>query len=160
MKIKDFDYYLDKIGEIGFVEESVYCLTYISGLPNIHLGEVVIFESGDLGYTLSLNRDQVLVLLLTETRIKVGSKAVRTGENIKAPVGNEVLGRLIDPLGRVKDYGKPFLSFELKPVDVSPPNITQRKQVEKPLETGVTIVDLVIPLAKGQRELVIGDRKT
>src|SRR3990172_9446303 len=158
--MKDFNYYLDTIGEIGFVEEMVHSLVYASGLPKGHPGEVVLFESGDLGQVLSLSRDQIEVLLLTNTHIQVGSKLVRTGEHLQVPVGMGLLGRTIDPLGRAVDKLKPIAFQELRSVDVVPPKIVERLEVAKPLETGVSLVDLVVPLGKGQRELIIGDRKT
>jgi F-type H+-transporting ATPase subunit alpha len=157
--MKNFDYYLDKLGEIGFVEEVMHSIVTVSGLPEAHPEEVVIFESGDVGQILSINEDSLEILILSKTKISVGSKVVRTGGLLQVPVGNEYLGRVIDSLGNPIDKGK-ALKGTYSPIDTQPHGIVGRKQIDKPLETGVTSVDLVVPLAKGQRELVIGDRKT
>src|SRR3989344_373690 len=119
--MKDFNYYLDTIGEIGFVEQLVHSLVYASGLPRAHPGEVILFESGDLGQVLSLSKDQIEVLLLTNTHIQVGSKLVRSGERLKVPVGMGLLGRTIDPLGREIDKQKAYAFQEVRSVDVEPP---------------------------------------
>jgi F-type H+-transporting ATPase subunit alpha len=157
--MKNFDYYLEKLGEIGFVEEVMHSLVVVSGLPEAHPNEVVIFESGDVGQVMSILQDNIEVLILSKTKIAVGSKVVRTGGLLQVPVGNEVLGRVIDSLGNPIDKGKP-IKGTYSPIDTQPHGIVGRKQIDKSLETGVTAVDLVVPLAKGQRELVIGDRKT
>jgi F-type H+-transporting ATPase subunit alpha len=157
--MKNFDYYLGKLGEIGFVEEVVHSIVTVSGLPEAHPEEVVIFESGDVGQILSINEDSLEVLILSKTQISVGSKVVRTGGLLQVPVGNEFLGRIIDSLGNPIDKGK-AIKGTYSPIDTQPHGIVGRKQIDRPLETGVTAVDLVVPLAKGQRELVIGDRKT
>lgn len=157
--MKNFDYYLDKLGEIGFVEEVMHSIVLVSGLPEAHPEEVVIFESGDVGQIMSIREDNLEVLILSNTKISVGSKVVRTGELLQVPVGGGYLGRIIDSLGNPIDRGK-VIKGTYSPIDTQPHGIVGRKQIDKPLETGVTAVDLVVPLAKGQRELVIGDRKT
>jgi len=157
--MKDFDYYLEKLGEIGFVEEAMHSLVFVSGLPEAHPEEVVIFESGDVGQVISMTEDYLEVLILSKAQISVGSKVVRTGELLQVPVGNEFLGRVIDSLGNPMDKGK-TIKGTLSPIDTQPHGIVGRKKIDKPLETGVSAVDLIVPLAKGQRELVIGDRKT
>ncbi|KKQ36899.1 MAG: ATP synthase subunit alpha [Candidatus Woesebacteria bacterium GW2011_GWA1_37_7] len=156
----DFDTYLDKIGEIGFVEEVMHSIVFASGLPKARPNEVVIFESGDIGEIISLNKENVEILILTSGNLKVGDKVARTDELLQVSVGDGCLGRAIDPLGRPLDTSKKLTNVFPKPIDTPPHGIIGRKQVEKPLETGVTLIDLVIPLAKGQRQLVIGDRKT
>lgn len=158
--MKDFNYYLKKVGEIGFVEESVHSLAYVSGLPEAHPNELVVFENQEIGRVFSLSPESVEVLLLSGKNLRVGSKVVRTGEFLTFAVGEGLLGRVLDPLGRFLD-GKqsPNLS-EFRPVDVLPPKLTERRDVVKQMETGVSIVDLVVPIGKGQRELIIGDRKT
>lgn len=157
--MKDFDYYLDKLGEIGFVEEVMHSIVNVSGLPEAHPNEIVIFESGDVGQIMSIIEDKIEVLILSRIKITVGSKVVRTGELLQVPVGNEFLGRVVDSLGNPLDKGK-AIKGTYSPIDTQPHGIVGRKQIDRPLETGVTAVDLVVPLAKGQRELVIGDRKT
>lgn len=158
--MKDFENYLEESGEIGYVEEVIHSLIYASGLPGAHPNEVVVFESGDLGQILSLEEEYVEVLLLTSTKVKVGSRIARTGEALQIRVDKSLLGRVIDPLGRAKDK-KAILKDTLNlPIDTEPPKLMMRKEVESAFETGVSLVDLVVPLGRGQRELVIGDRKT
>lgn len=157
--MKNFDYYLEKLGEIGFVEEVMHSIVNVSGLPGAQPYEVVIFDSGDVGQVMSLLENVVEVLILSGAKIRVGSKVVRTDEMLQVPVGNAFLGRVVDSLGKPIDGGKEIRGT-YSPIDTQPHGIVGRKQIEKPLETGVTAVDLVVPLAKGQRELVIGDRKT
>jgi F-type H+/Na+-transporting ATPase subunit alpha len=157
--MKDFDYYLNQLGEIGFVEEIMHSIVYASGLPRVQPGELILFESGDLGEVFSLAPEKIEVLLLTKANLKVGSKLVRTATKMKIPVGAGLLGRSVDPLGNPLD-GKNISNIEeYRVVDVPPAKIIERVEVQKPLATGVTLVDLVVPLGKGQRELVIGDRK-
>ena len=158
--MKDFNYYLDQIGEIGFVEQSVHSLVYVSGLPEAHPNEVVIFESGDIGQIISMGRVSIEVLVFSNTQVLVGSKVVRTGEFLKIGVGTDLLGRMISPLGIPLDKNSAITGLTQRPIDVTPPKIIERKNVEKPLLTGVTLVDLIAPLSKGQRQLIIGDRKT
>jgi F-type H+-transporting ATPase subunit alpha len=158
--MKDFDYYLDKTGEIGFVDQILHSIVYVSGLPEVHPEELVIFESGVFGQVLSLKPDYVEILLISSLDLRVGDKVARTGEKLHVGIGDSLLGRTIDPLGIPSDSAKELSGTKKFKVIVESPRLTFRKHVEKPLETGVTIVDLAVPLAKGQRELVIGDRKT
>lgn len=158
--MKDFDYYLEKIGEIGFIEEVLHSIVYVSGLPGAHPDEFVAFESGDIGQIISLTRKGVEVLLLARSNVKVGTKVARSGEMLQVPVGNGLLGRVVDPLVKPLDEGKDIEEDRISPIDTQPHGIVGRVQATKPLETGTSVVDLIIPLAKGQRELVIGDRKT
>ena len=157
--MKDFDYYLEKLGEIGFVEEVLHSIVSVSGLPEAHPNEVVLFESGDVGQIMSIKEDAVEILILSRTKIKVGSKVVRTAELLQIPVGEEFLGRFVDSLGNPLDGGK-AIKGTYSPIDTQPHGIVGRRQIDRPMETGVTVVDLVVPLSMGQRELVIGDRKT
>lgn len=158
--MKDFQYYLDNIGEIGYVIQCIHSLVYVSGLPGAHPNEVIIFENGETGLVLSLGREHLEALVFTNAQIKVGSRLVRTGEYVKIGVGDGLLGRMIDPLGFPLDGKGEINDLTESIIDISPPKISERKNVEKQLLTGVTLVDLISPLGKGQRELIIGDRKT
>lgn len=158
--MKDYNFYLNKMGEIGFVEEIFHSLVYVSGLPGVHPYEVVIFESGDIGLVISMSSQNVEILILSEANIKAGSQVARTGEQLKISVGEGILGRVLNPLGRSLGRSVQMKNTELRSIDVNPEPIIAREQVKDPLETGVSLVDLVVPIAKGQRELVIGDRKT
>lgn len=156
-----FSDYLEKNKEIGFVEEATSSLAYISGLPNAALSEVVLFETGEMGQIISLHSDTVEVIVFTKYPVKVGTRVVRTGSELSVPAGKELLGLLIDPFGnpidKLRPYSKPA---ELRPVQANPKGIYERKVITRPFETGVTIVDMLVPLGIGQRELIIGDRKT
>jgi len=157
--MEDFRSYLDKIGEVGFTEQAFHSIAYVSGLPGLHSQELVVFEDGNVGQAFSVDKEHAEILLFGNTKVQVGGKVARTDEILKVPVGDSLLGRLVDPLGRVLDGGAALTGTVDVPVDKPPPKIMERRKIDKPLETGVTIVDTVIPMAKGQRELVIGDLK-
>lgn len=155
MRPTSFDSYLDKSGEIGHVARIDTSLIYLSGLPGARIGEIVVFEDGQKGWVLSLN-EYVLVVTLSATNLKLGARAARTGQNLSIQVTEEVLGKSLDPLlTGIDAQGANQLI-----VDIDPPGIGSRVAITKPLRTGVTICDLIVPISKGQRELIIGDRKT
>lgn len=159
--MKDFKQYLDQTGEIGYVEKIVHSIVYVKGLPNVQTYEVVLFENGGQGLVISLRAKYVEILLLTSKSIEVGQQVARTNELLQVPLGPELLGKMLTPLGTTMK-GSTIVSkpSELRPVDSEPMGILGRAEVKRPLETGVKIVDLVVPLGRGQRELVVGDRKT
>jgi len=152
--MNDFNKYLDKVGEVGVVDEVVQSLARVSGLPGAKVGEMIVFETGEMGQVSALLVEQVEVLVFARTSVRVGTRVTRTNEPLKIPVGEAMLGKLVDGLGRGGD------GVEMRNVDVTPEGITTRKKVNKPMETGVTVVDLLVPIGWGQRELVMGDRKT
>ncbi len=156
-----FKQYLDEIGEIGFVDQIAGPVVYASGLPNIRPHELVIFENGKMGQVFSLTQNFAEILVFTKHPVKVGTKIARTGHFLEIPVGKELLGKTIDPFGNATLDSKPIgKTAEKRPVENTPLGIVDRKTIKKSLETGVSVVDLLIPIGKGQRELVIGDRKT
>ncbi len=159
--MKGFTAYLNAIQEIGYVEQVTEDIIHVSGLPSVKPEEVVIFETGDIGQVFSIESELVEVMLFSKNLIKPGTRAARTDEVLNVPVGFELLGQVINPLGNrisvTKSLGKPK---ESRPVNSTAPGIAYRKTITKPLETGILIVDSIIPLGHGQRELVIGDRKT
>ncbi len=159
--MKSFQQYLTSAEEIGFVEACNQSIVYASGLPNATTQEIVMFESGELGVILSMARNQVEILLLSKSSIKAGIRVTRTGSKQEMPLGFELLGKAINPFGQplsaTESIDKPKVS---RPIDISPTGINTRARIEQTFETGVTLVDMLIPLGKGQRELVIGDRKT
>ena len=156
----EFDALLKKTKEIGFVEEVQHSLVRVSGIPKARPDEVVVFESGGLGKVVSLDKEVVEVLLLTHREEKVGARVARTGDQFKVKVGMALLGLRVDGLGNPIEGSITGRDVESRYVDIEPPPITARRQISEPFMTGVTIVDLVVPLGRGQRELVIGDRKT
>lgn len=159
--MKSFNDYLKETEEIGFVEEVIEYIVYSSGLPSAVPHEMVVFETGEMGQVISLSKDLVEILVFSRTQVKVGTKVTRTKEFLEIPVGEELLGETIDPLGNIIDSIKPIQKpSNHLPIDRTPAGITARKRITKSLETGIILVDLIIPLGKGQRELVIGDRKS
>jgi F-type H+/Na+-transporting ATPase subunit alpha len=159
--MKDFKYYLDSISEIGFVEEASSAIVYVSGLPKVKVDEIVIFETGEKGIVLSFTSKIVEVMVFSKNPIGHGAKVVRTNEFLQVPVGTELFGRIIDPLGNpltaMDAYKKPVNSRRINALGGG---ILSRKTISRQLETGIPAVDLVMPLGFGQRELIIGDRKT
>lgn len=158
--MKDFQHYLETIGEIGYVTEVLHSIVNVSGLPHASPREVVLFESGDIGEIMSLQEDKAEVLLLTDKNIQPGAKVARTGGLLSVGVGEGLLGNIIDALGRPIYGSSRFVTKEMRPIYIKPMLIIERTPITKPLETGVALVDFTVPLAKGQRELVIGDRGT
>ena len=159
--MKDFKYYLDSISEIGFVEEASSAIVYVSGLPKVKTDEIVIFETGKTGIVMSFTSEIVEVLVFSQEPISHGTKVVRTNEFLKVPVGTELLGKIIDPLGNsltaMDAYKKPAQS---RGINALAGGILSRKTITRQFETGIPVIDLVMPLGFGQKELIIGDRKT
>jgi F-type H+-transporting ATPase subunit alpha len=159
--MKDFNYYLNSIGEIGYVEQTTSSIIYASGLPGVKPGELVLFENGQLGETLSLSHHAIEILVFSKDGLTLGTKIVRTNDLLKIPVGIELLGKIIDPLGNNLEESLPVRRPKmLRAIVASPSGITSRKAIKRHLATGVPVVDLVLPLGYGQKQLVIGDRKT
>ncbi|MBN1168335.1 hypothetical protein JXA63_00435 [Candidatus Woesebacteria bacterium] len=163
--MKDFNYYLDKTGEIGYVEKNLKSLVYLKGLPEIKPNEVVLFENGYVGLVLGFDEKLIETLVLGSVDVGLGTKVARTGQEISARVGDELLGRLVNSLGltygeEIKQVPTSENNSNSKVLEIRPAGIDKRKDIDTPFITGVSTVDLLISLGKGQRELVIGDRKT
>ncbi len=159
--MEEFEKYLKATGEEGFVEEMSQSIAQVSGLPGAKLSEIVMFEGGEMGQVMGLETERVEVLVLTQMGVKVGARAVRTGGSLKVAVGEEVIGGIMDGLGNWVGGGQEKVPQDRwRPIDVTPLGIAARKKIGRPLETGIALVDLLIPLGRGQRELVMGDRKT
>ena len=163
MTQENFTYFLDKFGEIGYVSQVSSSIVIVEGLPGVHANEVVIFETGERGQVFSLFRSGISVLLFSKQIPSPGTRVARTGESLKVPVGEYLIGNIISPFGEIlaNDKNKKIQpAAEYRTIDETPLNISSRKEISKPFDTGVSIVDMLIPLGKGQRELIIGDRKT
>lgn len=158
--MKAFQDYLTEFSEVGFVDQILGCIVVATGIPSVKPQEIVLFENGEIGQIMTLKEDLVEVLLLTKNTISVGTRVVRTGDFLSIMLSNEVLGSTMNPLGYIIEPAKILKKPVQKYIEIHPPELTARKPIEKQLETGVSLVDLVIPLGIGQRELVIGDRKT
>lgn len=159
--MNEYSKFLDQYKEFGVVNQVYHPLAVVSGLPHVLPLEVVMFENGDTGQVFSIGRDTVDVLVFSGTPVKVGSKLVRTGKNFSIPVSDSLLGSVIDPLGKSLSLGTTLPStMEQREIDQRPYGIGRRSKISKPFLTGVTMVDMMVPLGKGQKELIIGDRKT
>ena len=151
-----------EVSEIGKVLSVGDGIARVFGLDNVQAGEMVKFEDGSKGMALNLESDNVGIVVFGDDRkIKEGSTVKRTGSIVDAPVGKELLGRVLDGLGNPID-GKGNLSekIERKRVEVKAPGIIPRQTVSEPMQTGLKAIDTLIPIGRGQRELIIGDRQT
>jgi len=156
-----YSYYLEKFGEYGEVMQVNYPIVSAIGLPSARLNEIVVFDSGDHGQIFSLHHDTASILLFSQTKLKTKAKLARTGRYIQTPVGKELFGHIINPFGQPLSSGvtKPQTEEE-RPIDIPPLGIGRRLKINKQLITGTALVDIMLPIGKGQRELVLGDRKT
>ena len=151
-----------EISEVGQVLSVGDGIARVYGLDNVQAGEMVEFSTGIKGMALNLENDNVGVVIFGEDRsIKEGDVVKRTGAIVDAPVGKNLLGRVVDALGNPID-GKGDLDkkIERKRVDVKAPGIISRQSVNQPMQTGLKAIDSLIPIGRGQRELIIGDRQT
>ena len=149
------------VSEVGTVLSVGDGIARIHGLDNVMAGEMVEFPTGTIGMALNLERDNVGVVLFGSDRgINEGDTVKRTGAIVEAPVGKELLGRVVDALGNPIDGKGPIKARERRQVDVKAPGIIPRKSVHESMLTGLKAVDALIPVGRGQRELIIGDRQT
>ncbi|MEO0982964.1 MAG: F0F1 ATP synthase subunit alpha [Pseudomonadota bacterium] len=151
-----------EVSDVGQVLSVGDGIARVYGLDNVEAGEMVEFDGGVKGMALNLERDNVGVVIFGDDRgIKEGDNVKRLEEIVAAPVGKGLLGRVIDPLGTPIDGRGPIADIaERRRVDVKAPGILPRKSVHEPMMTGVKAIDGMIPIGRGQRELVIGDRQT
>jgi len=146
---------------IGRVVHLADGIARISGLPDVALGALLRFESGHFGFAQALDRDTLDAVMLDETgSVAVGSRVTDTGEVLHVPVGEALLGRVVDPLGRPLDGGPALQGGDTLPAERPAPSIIDRAKVSEPVETGVLVVDSLFALGRGQRELIVGDRAT
>ncbi len=150
-----------EVSEIGQVLSVGDGIARIHGLDKVQAGEMVEFPGGIKGMALNLEADNVGVVIFGNDRdIKEGDTVKRTGSIVDVPVGKGLLGRVVDPLGNPLDGKGPIASTERRRVDVKAPGIIPRRSVHEPMQTGLKSVDSLIPVGRGQRELIIGDRQT
>ncbi|GAB6065116.1 F0F1 ATP synthase subunit alpha [Aquifex pyrophilus] len=159
-QIKDFEpeAKMEEVGVVYYVGDGV---ARAYGLENVMAMEVVEFQGGQQGIAFNLEEDNVGIIILgSETGIEEGHIVKRTGRILDAPVGEGLIGRVIDPLGNPLD-GKGPIQYEYRsPVEKIAPGVVKRKPVHEPLQTGIKAIDAMIPIGRGQRELIIGDRAT
>ncbi len=150
-----------EVSEVGQVLSVGDGIARVYGLDNVQAGEMVEFPGGIRGMALNLEADNVGVVIFGNDRdIKEGDTVKRTGAIVDAPVGPALLGRVVDALGNPIDGKGPIKATERRRVDVKAPGIIPRKSVHEPMSTGLKAIDALIPVGRGQRELVIGDRQT
>ena len=150
-----------EIQEYGTVVSIYDGVAKIYGLNNVCVGELVKFESGAEGMALNLNTDSVdVVLFASDDKISEGMKVSRTNKSVSIPVGKAMLGRIVDALGNPIDGKGEIKADVYNPIERMAPGILDRKSVHEPLQTGIKAIDALIPIGRGQRELIIGDRQT
>ena len=150
-----------EVSEVGQVLSVGDGIARVYGLDNVQAGEMVEFPGGIRGMALNLEADNVGVVIFGNDRdIKEGDTVKRTGAIVDVPVGPGLLGRVVDALGNPIDGKGPIVAEERKRVDVKAPGIIPRKSVHEPMSTGLKAIDALIPIGRGQRELIIGDRQT
>ncbi|MBB3770512.1 MULTISPECIES: F0F1 ATP synthase subunit alpha [Ancylobacter] len=150
-----------EVSEVGQVLSVGDGIARVYGLDNVQAGEMVEFENGTRGMALNLEIDNVGVVIFGSDReIKEGQTVKRTGAIVDVPVGRGLLGRVVDALGNPIDGKGPIEYTERRRVDVKAPGIIPRKSVHEPMQTGLKAIDALIPIGRGQRELIIGDRQT
>jgi F-type H+/Na+-transporting ATPase subunit alpha len=149
------------VSETGSVISVGDGISQLYGLENVMAGEMVEFPHGVIGIALNLEEDQVGTVLLGEYHeIKEGDQVKRTGKIMAVPVGEAVVGRVVDGLGQPIDGKGPIVSNETRAIETIAPGVVDRKPVKEPLQTGIKAIDSMIPIGRGQRELIIGDRQT
>ena len=150
-----------EVRNVGIVTEVGDGVARVWGLSEVMYGELVEFPNGVFGLALSLEEDAVgCVLLGTDRDVKEGDRAKTTGRVVEVPVGEELLGRVINPLGQPLDDGGPIPYKKTRPIELLAPSVVDRRPVCEPLQTGLKVIDALIPIGRGQRELIIGDRQT
>jgi len=150
-----------EVSEVGQVLSVGDGIARVYGLDNVQAGELVEFENGVRGMTLNLEIDNVgIVIFGNDREIKEGQTVKRTGAIVDVPIGKGLLGRVVDALGNPIDGKGPIKSDKRARVDVKAPGIIPRKSVHEPMATGLKAIDSLIPIGRGQRELIIGDRQT
>jgi F-type H+-transporting ATPase subunit alpha len=150
-----------QITEVGTVIEVGDGIARIYGLQNAMAGELLEFENGTMGQVFNLEEDSIgAVIFGNYLEIKEGDSVKATGRLLEVPVGPAVIGRVVNPLGQPIDGGPAIPLTETRKMDIVAPGIAERQPVKEPLQTGIKAIDSMIPIGRGQRELIIGDRKT
>ncbi|TCD46555.1 F0F1 ATP synthase subunit alpha [Streptococcus sp. X16XC17] len=152
----DFDY--TETGVVTYIGDGI---ARAQGLDNAMSGELLIFENGTIGMAQNLETADVGIIILGEfSNIREGSVVRRTGKIMEVPVGNALIGRVINPLGQPVDGLGEIRTSKTRPIEYPAPGVMQRKSVSEPLQTGLKAIDALVPIGRGQRELIIGDRQT
>ncbi|MDD6456635.1 MAG: F0F1 ATP synthase subunit alpha [Lachnospiraceae bacterium] len=159
-QIKNYENKIDE-AEIGTVIMVGDGIAKAFGLDNCMANELVVFEGGETGMAMNLEENTVSIVLLSDSsNIKEGSSVRRTGKVVSVPCGDAMLGRIVNALGEPIDGKGPVACTTTRPIENEAPGIIKRKSVSVPLQTGIKAIDAMIPIGRGQRELIIGDRQT
>src|SRR3954463_5139624 len=159
-EIANFEQRLE-VSEVGTVLEVGDGIARVYGLRNAMAGELLEFENGAMGQVFNLEEDSIGAVIFGDyLTIKEGDSVKSTGRLLEVPVGDAVMGRVVNPLGQPLDGGPAIPSTETRKMDIVAPGIAERQPVHEPLQTGIKAIDSMIPIGRGQRELIIGDRKT
>lgn len=159
-RIENFELKVD-VSETGKVISFADGIAKVYGLKNVMAGEMVEFETGEKGLTLNLEEASVGIVILGKGKgIVEGSSVKRLGKLLKVPVGDALIGRVVNALGEPIDGKGPIEATEVRFVEEKAPGIMARKSVHEPLQTGIKAIDALVPIGRGQRELIIGDRQT
>jgi F-type H+/Na+-transporting ATPase subunit alpha len=147
-----------EVGTVVFIGNNI---ARLDGLPGVKSDEIIAFPDGLLGMAFNLDKDEVGVILLGDSRgLGAGVEARRTGRVLDVPVGDALIGRVVSPTGQPMDNRGPIMTGERWPVEREAPDVMDRAPVEVPLQTGIKSIDALIPVGRGQRELILGDRQT
>src|SRR5690606_32420854 len=159
-EIENYNSQVD-VREVGTVLEVGDGIARVYGLSGIMAGEMVEFPNGTIGLAFNLEENSVGVIILGDyLEIEEGDEVKALGKLLSVPVGEAVMGRVLDPLGNPLDGKGPLKTTERRPVEFMAPGVAGRQPVREPLQTGIKAVDAMTPIGRGQRELIIGDRKT
>ncbi len=159
-QLQDFEQKTE-VYEVGTVLSVGDGIARVHGLSHVMAGELVSFASGVTGMVLNLEETNVGIVIFGDvTRVKEGETVRRTEKIASVPVGDALVGRIVDGLGRAIDGRAPVETDDFRPVEVKAPGIIDRQNVHEPLQTGIKVIDALTPIGRGQRELIIGDRKT
>ena len=159
-QIKNYDAKIDmkETGTVILVGDGI---ARVYGIRDCMASELLEFEDGSVGLAQNLEDETVSVAVLSDSNsIREGSKVKRTGKVLSVPVGEALLGRVVDALGNPIDGKGPAVCTQTRPIESEAPGIIKRKSVSVPLQTGIKAIDSMIPIGRGQRELIIGDRQT
>jgi F-type H+-transporting ATPase subunit alpha len=147
--------------QVGRISEVGDGIAHLSGLPHASVNELLEFENGTYGLALNLDEDEIGSIVLGEVEgLDEGQTVRATGRILSVPVGDALLGRVVNPLGEPIDGKGPLGDVELRRLEVQAPGVMDRQPVCEPLQTGIKVIDAITPIGRGQRELIIGDRKT
>ncbi|HET7615907.1 MAG TPA: F0F1 ATP synthase subunit alpha, partial [Bacillales bacterium] len=159
-QIKDYESKIE-VSDVGTVVEVGDGIARAHGLDNAMAGELVEFSNGVMGMAQNLEENNVGIIIMGPYEdIHEGDEVKRTGRIMEVPVGEQILGRVVNPLGQPIDGKGPIETTKTRPIESGAPGVMARKSVHEPMQTGIKVIDSMVPIGRGQRELIIGDRQT